>query len=959
MLKTLSFYSGLLFSHLNLLVAEETATIPATAKVEILSPAFSQRKTAKLRLSNGLEVFLISDPKAIQSGAALSVEAGSWNDPQEYPGMAHFLEHMLFMGTKAYPNENDYSQYMASHGGMRNAYTLPDRTVYMFSIEHASFEGGVDRFSHFFIDPLFSKNSISKELHAVDQEHAKNIENDAYRIHMVFKETGNPKHPNVQFSTGNAKTLAGIPQDAMISWYKKYYSADRMHLVMISNQSIEAMEALAAKHFSEIPISSYKVMLPHQPLLSSKQKGSMLIIRPIKDLKLLSLLWEIPTSLLTDYKTQIPRLFAYILGSEDPNGLSAQLKKAHLAESLQVDVDRYSKTQGIFCIDVILTEEGLEQKDRVIELCYSMIHLLAEKKNFEPYFSELRQQALNDYQYPTREDVFEQMMQYAHNMVDEPLESFPLSGQVPEHYDAEKAEGFLKTLTPENASIFVTTPSLQAPLTHKEKWIGVNYEVTPFAKETLNQLALLPPDPSLKMPSFNPYIASDFHLIEASHKEIKTPELLANDTLCTLYYKPDSLYEMPQTSITLGMQSPKLDGSARSKVLFSLYRKALLDLLLPDIDAATSAGLFTDLGLQNLKFMITIQGFSDKSLALFKKVVSQLQNVTISKEQFEHYKLSIASSLRDMSKEMPIRQAFETLNSVLVNDAPVATEQLAALDPISYEDFVSFEKSLFESIHIEGFIYGNLTHTQAKEIHKEIKHTFAHEPASVTLQPKRKVMLFPSKEGPFRIDQPTLMQGHSTLLCLQLGALSCEARAYHQILTMALEEMFFDALRTKQQTGYIAHTVDKEIEKQLFLFFGVQSNTHTPDELLARFELFLEDFVRNFSERLPKEHFEEIKASLISNLSQPPENLFQMASRLYNLAFNYKADFEWMEKRLEAAKQVTYEGIKAYAEASLSRKNKKRIAIIVQGRLPEESHFAYESITPQELIETGFYICSE
>ena len=148
-------------------VIEDQATLP------ILNPALEGRKTEKLVLSNGMKVYLISDPGAEQSAAGLAVEAGSWDDPKEYPGMAHFLEHMLFMGTAAYPKEFEFAQYVIDHGGKYNAFTSSDRTVYMFSINNEAFESTIGRFSHFFIDPLLAPHCIERELHAVDQEHAK------------------------------------------------------------------------------------------------------------------------------------------------------------------------------------------------------------------------------------------------------------------------------------------------------------------------------------------------------------------------------------------------------------------------------------------------------------------------------------------------------------------------------------------------------------------------------------------------------------------------------------------------------------------------------------------------------------------------------------------------------------------------------------------------------------------
>src|SRR5262245_48043791 len=54
-------------------------------------------------LPNGLEVLIISDAQMKKASAAMSVGAGSWSEPDDAQGIAHFLEHMLFMGTKTYP----------------------------------------------------------------------------------------------------------------------------------------------------------------------------------------------------------------------------------------------------------------------------------------------------------------------------------------------------------------------------------------------------------------------------------------------------------------------------------------------------------------------------------------------------------------------------------------------------------------------------------------------------------------------------------------------------------------------------------------------------------------------------------------------------------------------------------------------------------------------------------------
>ena len=74
--------------------------------------------------------------------------------------MAHYLEHMLFMGTEAFPEVDAYMNFMSENGGSRNAYTWLDITNYMFEIKNSAYEGALDRFSHFFKTPLLDPEYI-------------------------------------------------------------------------------------------------------------------------------------------------------------------------------------------------------------------------------------------------------------------------------------------------------------------------------------------------------------------------------------------------------------------------------------------------------------------------------------------------------------------------------------------------------------------------------------------------------------------------------------------------------------------------------------------------------------------------------------------------------------------------------------------------------------------------------
>lgn len=72
--------------------------------LKLFKPSIDDRNYEFFQLENGLKVLAIQDLKADFSGAALSIDAGSKMDPKESEGLAHYLEHMVFMGSEKYPN---------------------------------------------------------------------------------------------------------------------------------------------------------------------------------------------------------------------------------------------------------------------------------------------------------------------------------------------------------------------------------------------------------------------------------------------------------------------------------------------------------------------------------------------------------------------------------------------------------------------------------------------------------------------------------------------------------------------------------------------------------------------------------------------------------------------------------------------------------------------------------------
>src|SRR5690606_4911268 len=133
-----------------------------------------RREYRAVVLDNGLKVLLVSDPQTDKAAASLDVDVGSGSDPLAYSGLTHFLEHMLFLGTEKYPRAGEYQEFIGSHGGGHNAYTAYENTNYYFDIDKGWLEEALDRFSQFFIAPLFTPEYVDRERNAVHSEYQSN-----------------------------------------------------------------------------------------------------------------------------------------------------------------------------------------------------------------------------------------------------------------------------------------------------------------------------------------------------------------------------------------------------------------------------------------------------------------------------------------------------------------------------------------------------------------------------------------------------------------------------------------------------------------------------------------------------------------------------------------------------------------------------------------------------------------
>jgi insulysin len=922
--------------------------------LKILTPSLKNIETRKLILSNEIEVFLISDAEARQSSAAMAVNVGQWNDPEAYPGMAHFCEHMLFMGSKKYPNENYFTQLIHDHGGTNNAYTKTDRTVYMYSIDNDYLDLSLDVFSRFFIDPLLSENCIDRELLAVNQEYNKNRENDNWRGWYIFKTEGNPSHPNARDGCGNQNTLKIIGRDNLEKWYKEHYKSNGMHLVVYSNKDLDTLTALVEKCFCEVEHSKETTApIPYKKISSPNQEGHMTYIEPVKDLKTLTIAWEIPAGYASDLDKKTYSLIAYALSHRMKGGLYYQLKKEGLIEELSSDSWHLSKNHLLLSINMELTAEGVQKTDHILYTFFQGLNKLKQSNLPSHIYDDLKSVLTTSYKWQSRKNPFEITKICADSMVDEPLATFPYKSVMITDFDLKTSRELLSYLTPYNAMYSLTAPADASHriATKSEKWMGAKFSTSKMSEDLLHSFANASLHKDIGLPNPNPYISKHQDLLCMSQTEhLLDPVLIASEESATCYYWQDTHYLVPKSQIFIRIKSPEINDSAKSICLNDLFATYLSNQMASLISEGVFADIKTKIYAAELGLNLTVSGYDDKIGSYMMSFLSGLKSAYPTATDFSLIKEQMLSECKSEASDMPYLQAMNLMASIITNTTLDQQTRLKTLESITLEDFQRFQKSIFEENFLKVFISGNIDKEGALLHFSEIKGTLSAKPYNTQSHYTSSYRPFYSQTSmPKKVTVESSTSGNSTVLLIDEGDFSYDKYASSKIFSTIIKEAFFSELRSKQQTGYITGSVGKELNGKMLQYFIVQSTTHYPEELLARYELFLENYSKSMEHNISKDRFEKIKSSIIKNIALPTEDLETYARERFELAYTYDAEFDRGQKLISALEQLTYETFISDARAFISRENAKRLAVLVNGTSFDNKSFSYKETNKEEL----------
>jgi insulysin len=512
---------------------EITVKTPDGKPVQIMLPPLDDRDFATYLLGNGLRVLLCSDPSTNSAGVAMDVHVGACSDPDDVPGLAHFCEHMLFLGTEKYPVEDSFETFLSSNGGQSNAFTDSENTVYYFDMAAESydkFKEGLLRFGSFFSGPLFTESATGRELNAIESENAKNLQSDVFRLYQIEKSRANPRHPYSKFFTGNKKTLLdetkakGIDlRQELVNFYTKYYSSNQMTLAIVAPQSIAELKAMVLEAFSEIPnrdVPKPETAWADVPPFSDDSVipgiGSVVQIVPVQDLRQLSFSWPIVYSSDRDRKASLlmkhAEYVAHLLGHEGPGSLLSYLKREGWAYGMAAAPNYEFEEFELFEITIELTTNGLLASTDITEAVFSYLNMLRTNPIPEYIYKEVLQLSELDWRFATKGNggkfataVSTAMQKYPPSLyVAGPMrlalaesETKIIKSSAPRsEFSSTEQEIFTKQLvtqlisklTADGVMVTVMSKGFEPLANKKEKWYGTKYRVSPISRSTLDRM---------------------------------------------------------------------------------------------------------------------------------------------------------------------------------------------------------------------------------------------------------------------------------------------------------------------------------------------------------------------------------------------------------------------------------------------------------------------------------------
>ncbi|CAH2062107.1 unnamed protein product, partial [Iphiclides podalirius] len=883
---------------------------------DIVKSPEDRREYRGLVLTNNLKVLLVSDPTTDKSAAAMDVDVGYLSDPDDLPGLAHFCEHMLFLGTEKYPEENKYNKFLSEHGGSSNASTSSDHTTYYFDVLPQHLSQALDIFAQFFIAPLFTESATGRELSAVNSEHEKNASQDSWRLDQLNKSTADPDHPYHKFGTGNRETLETIPKQKgidvrqeLLKFHQKWYSSNIMALVVVGKESLDELEALVGPLFAAVADRGVVAPTwPRHPFPSERCRKRAYCV-PVKDLRSLSIDFPIPDTSREHYRSGPGHYLSHLLGHEGPGSLLSALKARGWCNSLAGGTRIAARGIAFFGVQVDLTEEGVDHVDDIVGLVFQYISMLREVGAQRWVWDEQRELLSTDFRFKDVQEPRSLAVYHVHHLLEFPPQDVLSAYYLLSEWRPDLIEELLGRLVPSNVRLAILAKSFADKCTQVEPWYGTKYLEEDIEEVKLKEWGSARPIEELHLPPRNEFIPSSFQLETSPDEtaESRAPVMVKDTPFMRVWFKRDGEFLLPKAYITLDMVSPLAYADPTCCNLTSVLVLLLRDSLQQFAYAAELAGLRWSVANAKYGINVTVEGFDNKQHVLLEKIIDSMVNFRADPKRFAIMKENHVRAIKNFEAEQPYQHAVYHQALCLSDVVWTRSQLLDAAKEITLEQLDDFAARMFRRVHVESLMFGNLSRERALSIAEMVESKMPRDAIPLLAQHLMLPREVEMEKGSWymRCARNEVHRSSCASLYFACGLREARRNVTLELLAQLLAEPCFSVLRTKEQLGYIVFSGVRRSNGVQGMRIIVQSDRH-PRYLEERIEAFLQS-AREYLEGMSPEEFLKHRSALAAQRLETPKRMAVRAGQIWNEISAQMYNFDRARVEVEQLNTVTKE----------------------------------------------------
>ncbi|WP_069383177.1 insulinase family protein [Halomonas caseinilytica] len=860
-----------------------------------------ERDYRVLTLDNGLTALLVSDSEADKAAASLNVDVGSAQDPDDLPGLAHYLEHMLFLGTESYPEADAYQSYLTRHGGQHNAFTASQDTNYFFSIEPDALSGALDRFSRFFVNPLFNADRLENERKVVHSEYIARKRNEGRRRNDVLDQLLNPEHPTTGFSVGSLETLADRPEgepglrERIQHFYRDHYGAHVMHLSVVAPQPLDELETLVRENFSDVPDRGLSRPIIETPLADASRLPAAARLKSLRDSRQLSFYFPVPDPI-TDYRHKSASYLAHLLGHEGNGSLLAILRDAGWADGLSAGVTRGDGQHALFQVDISLTPEGSRHIQRIQASLFAAIRAIRDNGVEAWRYDEQARLAEQAFRFQQHGSALDDAMRLSMNLSRYPVEDVNYAPYRMDGFDASGIDTWLSALRPDNMLRLYSGPEVEGERT--SPWFDTPWTPVTLEDDSAQPLA------GLSLPEPNPYIAEDLELFDGQQDE--QPRKRLDEPGFEFWHMRDASFDTPKVEWRFSLQHPDASHDARKAALSRLLAGWLQDSLNEALYPARLAGHGFEAYAHARGITLSFSGWRDRQDRLIERVLEQLHDGKIEPDSVERVRERLRRGWRNAPQDDLYRQAGRTLAEALIRPQWSPEALLAASEDLDAQALRDFREAFLDELHLEAMAVGDLdaeqAEQQARRVAEDLRPQLSHD-AIPELETLRASKSLPALKPDTEREEFLVMR------YLQGADRELSTQARLSVLGRLLETPFYQQLRTEQQLGYVVNAGYRPLLDAPGIAFLVQSPDTPSQTIQERIDAFIDGFNTRL-DGLKASDLAPYRQAVRDDLLQRDTSLAGRTNRLWQALALEDTGFDHRQRLAERVMEVTPDALR-------------------------------------------------